>query len=191
LVNGASLLNTMFLRQVKIGSLQNFGYLVADEKTKLAFVIDPSFNAKPLQRIADENGFQIIYILNTHSHRDHCSDNERLSQETGAKIAIHKLSHVPKDISLNDGDILKAGNLELKVIHTPGHSADSCCFIVDKAIFTGDTLFVGECGRTDLADSNMEAMHDSLLRKIRNLDDSLTVYKPRTLPEFIKFMSEP
>ncbi len=115
---------------------------------------------------------------------------------------------------MNDGDVLKVGNLEIKVVHTPGHCPDSCCFIAEKAIFTGDTLFVGECGRTDLPGSDVKSMHDSLLNKIRNLPDELVVYpghdygktptstlgyekannytlKHRTLPEFIRFMSEP
>ena len=204
----------MFVHQEKLGRMDNFGYLVADEKTKLAAVIDPSVDSRPLQALAAKKGFKIIYILNTHDHHDHTADNERLARETGAKIAAHRLARTRKDISLEDGDVLKIGELELKVLHTPGHSIESCCFIAGVALFTGDTLFVGECGRTDLPRSDVEAMHDSLRHKIRSLDDDLTVYpghdygkrqssplgyekrhnytlKPRTLAEFIKFMSEP
>jgi len=210
----ASTATSMFIKQAKLGQTDNFGYLVADEKTKLAAVIDPSMDARPLQNVAVQNGFRIIYILNTHDHHDHTTDNGRLAQETGAKIAAHRLARTEKDIPLEDGDVLRIGELELKVLHTPGHSVESCCFIVDKALFTGDTLFVGECGRTDLPRSDVRAMHDSLLNKIVSLDDDLVVYpghdygktpssplgyekkhnytlKPRSLPEFIKFMSEP
>jgi len=204
----------MFVHQEKLGRMNNFGYLVADEKSKLAAVIDPAVDSRPLQALAAEKGFKIIYILNTHDHQDHTADNERLARETGAKIAAHRLARTRKDISLEDGDVLKIGELELKVLHTPGHSIESCCFIAGVALFTGDTLFVGECGRTDLPRGDVEAMHDSLRHKIRSLDDDLTVYpghdygkrqssplgyekrhnytlKPRTLAEFIKFMSEP
>ncbi len=204
----------MFLKQLKLGDMDNFGYLVADEDSKTAAVIDPSFDARPLQAIAERGGFRIVYILNTHGHSDHVQDNERLARETGAKVAAHALSRVRKDVSLEDGDRLDIGALELRVLHTPGHSQDSCCFIVEKALFTGDTLFVGECGRTDLPGSNVRAMYDSLFYKIRNLPDDMTVYpghdygdgpfsplgrekeenytlRPRTLPEFVKFMSEP
>ena len=204
----------MFVRQVKIRGSDNFGYLVADEGTKQAAVIDPSMDSAAIQKIASERGFRIVYVLNTHEHRDHTSDNERLARETGAKVAAHRLSGARKDVSLEDGDILELGDLQVKVLHTPGHSPDACCFIVGKALFTGDTLFIGECGRTDLPGSDVGAMHDSLLRRIRSLDDDLIVYpghdygetptstlgdekehnytlKQRSLEEFVRFMSEP
>jgi glyoxylase-like metal-dependent hydrolase (beta-lactamase superfamily II) len=102
----------------------------------------------------------------------------------------------------------------VQVLHTPGHTPDGCCFLAGKALFTGDTLFVGECGRVDLADSDVEAMYDSLMRRLFELPDDLVVYpghdygrtststigrekrenyvlRPRTLPQFIAFMREP
>ncbi len=204
----------MFIKQVRVGSSDNFGYLFADERSKLAAIVDPSYDARDLQRLAEERGLRIVYIFNTHSHRDHIGDNERLARETGAKVVAHISSKARKDVSVNDGDVVNVGHLEVKVLHTPGHCPDACCFIVEKAIFTGDTLFVGECGRTDLPGSDVKAMHNSLLSKIHNLPDDLVVYpghdygktptstigyekannytlKPRTLPEFIKFMNEP
>lgn len=204
----------MFLKQSRPGNMDNFGYLVADEQSRLAAVIDPSFDARPLQRLAKEQRFRISLILNTHGHYDHTFDNDRLARETTAKVAAHRLARTRVDIPLEGGEVLKLGSLDIKVLHTPGHSPDSCCFIADKALFTGDTLFVGECGRTDLPGSDVEAMYDSLLHKIRSLDDDLTVYpghdygewpvsplgyekehnytlQQRTLQEFIRFMSEP
>ena len=210
----ASGIRDMFVQQVKVGDTDNFGYVIADEETKMAAIIDPSMDSRPFQEISAKHGFRIVYILNTHEHRDHIANNERVARETGAKIAAHRLSQARKDVAFEDGASLKIGNLLVKVLHTPGHSPDSCCFIVGKALFTGDTLFVGECGRTDLPRSDVKAMHDSLLNRIRSLDDDLIVYpghdygktptstlgyekennytlKPRTLEEFIRFMEEP
>jgi glyoxylase-like metal-dependent hydrolase (beta-lactamase superfamily II) len=126
----------------------------------------------------------------------------------------HKNSPLPKDISCSDSDILSIGNLKLKVIHTPGHSQDSICLLCDdgKFVLTGDTLFVGNCGRTDLPGSSSAELYHSLFDKLSNLEDSLVVYpghdygatptstignekktnfvlRPRTEEEFVQFMS--
>jgi len=119
-----------------------------------------------------------------------------------------------KDISVDDGDILKLGTTSIKAIYTPGHTQDGICLLVDGKLLTGDTLFVGECGRTDLAGSSVEDMYHSLLGKLLQLDDSIEVYpghdygatpsstigierrtnytlEKRTLEEFFEFMSSP
>jgi glyoxylase-like metal-dependent hydrolase (beta-lactamase superfamily II) len=129
-------------------------------------------------------------------------------------VAAHRLCRARKDVPLEDGRTLAVGKLEVQVLHTPGHTPDGCCFLAGKALFTGDTLFVGECGRVDLADSDVEAMYDSLMRRLFELPDDLVVYpghdygrtststigrekrenyvlRPRTLPQFIAFMREP
>ena len=194
--------------------MANFGYVIGDPETKEAAVIDPSFNAKELQRAAKENGFAIRFIFNTHHHPDHVFDNERLADETGGTIAAHRLSEVRKDLVLDDGQLVKVGRLKVKVVHTPGHSPDSCCFIVSGRVFTGDCLFVGDCGRVDLPGSSVEAMYDSLFQKVRKMEDALIVcpghhygktplstigeekrsnfaLQPRTLEEFVRFMAAP
>ncbi|HYY48956.1 MAG TPA: MBL fold metallo-hydrolase, partial [Thermoplasmata archaeon] len=167
-----------------------------------------------LQKSAAENGYAIQWIFDTHHHPDHIFDNERLANETGAKVAAHRLSEVRKDVVLEDGMIVKVGELAIKVVHTPGHSPDSCCYIVGGRVFTGDCLFVGDCGRVDLPGSSVEAMYDSLFHKVRKLDDALIVcpghhygksptstigeekrtnytLQPRELVEFIRFMKAP
>jgi glyoxylase-like metal-dependent hydrolase (beta-lactamase superfamily II) len=204
----------MFFLQELIGAMQNFGYLIADPATKVAAVIDPSFDARRLQKAAGENGFSVAFIFNTHHHSDHIFDNERLADETGGKVAAHRLSNVRKDVILEDGEIVKIGELNLRVEHTPGHSPDSCCYVVAGRVFTGDCLFVGDCGRVDLPGSSVEQMYDSLFNKVRKMDDALVVcpghhygktktstigeekrtnftLQPRTLPDFIRFMRTP
>jgi len=204
----------MFFEQRLIGSMANFGYVFGDPATKVAAVIDPSFDARVLQKAAAENGYAIGLIFNTHHHVDHVFDNERLANESGGKVAAHRLSNVRKDLVLDDGQIVDVGGLKVKVVHTPGHSPDSCCFIVSGRVFTGDCLFVGDCGRVDLPGSSVEDMYDSLFNKVRKMDDDLVVcpghhygktpqstigeekrtnftLRPRSLAEFTRFMATP
>ncbi len=165
----------MFFEQRLIGMMANYGYLIGDPEAKVAAVIDPSFDARVFQKVAQENGYTIATIFNTHHHPDHVFDNERLADEASAKVAAHRLSQVRKDIVLEDGSIVPVGSLKVKVVHTPGHSPDSCCFIVGGRVFTGDCLFVGDCGRVDLPGSSIEAMYDSLFHKVRTMDETLVV----------------
>lgn len=204
----------VLVKQFALGPMDNFGYLVGDAQAKVAAVIDPSFDAREIQREAGRLGLRIELVLLTHGHPDHGDDAKRLARETGAKIAAHRASGVAKDLELDDGSVLRLGSVEVKVLHTPGHTPDSCCFLAGKALFTGDTLFVGECGRADLPDSSVAAMHDSLLRVVRGLPDELIVYpghdygpsptstighekahnytlKSRSISEFRLFMREP
>jgi len=204
----------MFLEQRIIGTMQNFGYVIGDPLTKTAAVVDPSFDARVLQKAASENGYDIALIFNTHHHPDHVFDNERLADETGAKVAAHRLSQVRKDLVLEDDQIVPVGDLKVKVVHTPGHSPDSSCFIVAGHVFTGDCLFVGDCGRVDLPGSSVEDMYDSLFNRVRRMDEDLVVcpghhygpssrstigqekrtnhtLQPRSLDEFKAFMRTP
>src|SRR5207249_2496463 len=204
----------MFFEQRLIGTMANFGYVFGDPATKAAAVMDPSFDAQVLQKAAAENGYSIRLILNTHHHPDHVFDNERLANETGGKVAAHRLSRVRKDIVLEDRAILHLGGLGITVEPTPGHSPDSCCFVVGGRVFTGDCLFVGDCGRVDLPGSDIDQMYDSLFHRVRNMDDELVVcpghhygptptstigaerrtnptLQPRSLEEFKVFMKAP
>lgn len=204
----------MFFEQQLIGNMANFGYVIGDPRSKVAAVIDPSFDARILQKAARENGYTVSFIFDTHHHPDHVFDNERLANETGAKVAAHRLSNVRKDLVLEDGMIVAVGDLKVKVVHTPGHSPDSCCYIIEGRVFTGDCLFVGDCGRVDLPGSSVEAMYDSLFNKVRKMDDDLIVcpghhygakptstiaeekrtnytLQPRPLEEFMRFMRTP
>src|SRR5437667_11606095 len=112
----------MFFEQHLIGAMQNFGYVIGDPKTKRAAVVDPSFDARILQKVAKENGYSIELIFNTHHHRDHVFDNERLADETGAKGAAHRLSELRTDVVLEDASIVQAGELIVDVVHSRGHS---------------------------------------------------------------------
>jgi len=192
----------------------NFSYIIAEEDSGEAAVIDPSFNADVIIRWAKEARFGIRYIINTHHHKDHVGDNSKIKSCFSSKIVAHRLSKTEKDVEVIDGDVLKVGGLATRVIHTPGHTPDSICLLVDRRLLTGDTLFVGECGRTDLPGGSSADMFNSLFNKLMKLDDDIEVYpghdygsKPsstigeekstnytlekRSLDEFVEFMKEP
>jgi glyoxylase-like metal-dependent hydrolase (beta-lactamase superfamily II) len=103
--------------------------------------------------------------------------NEQVAEVTGAKIVQHKNSQLEKDIAVSDGDIVQIGNIMLRILYTPGHSKDSMCLLVDdKFILTGDTLFVGNCGRVDLPGSDAKEMYYSLFDRLAKLDENLIIY---------------
>jgi hydroxyacylglutathione hydrolase len=201
----------MFFKQIKNHG-DNFSYVIADEKTKEAVVVDPSFNGDTIIQLVKKQGLDVRYVINTHGHMDHTADNEKVRSNLGAKTVAHKLFSGHKDVGVDNGDVLKLGTINIKVIHTPGHTPDGICLLVDDKLLTGDTLFVGECGRTDLPGSSVEDMYHSLFDKLLKLDDSTEVYpghdygsmpsstigaerktnytlKKRTLEEFVEFMS--
>jgi len=204
----------MFLRQFKEGPTANLSYIVADGEGGNGAVIDPAGDAGRILKAIESEGLRIGYILNTHGHPDHTGGNSKLVSETGARVAAHRLAAVRKDIALDDGAKLEVGSLELEVIHTPGHTRDSVCFLSGHRLFTGDTLFVGECGRTDMPGGDAGALYESLFNKILKLPDDFEIYpghdygprptstigqerrtnytlQPRTREEFIEFMAEP
>jgi len=193
----------------------NFSYIIADEDTKEAAVVDSSFNAEEIINLLSVEKLDLKYVINTHGHSDHTAGNTELTSIFPAKIVAHKLSRVNFDVAVEDGDLLTVGRIQIKVIHTPGHTVDSICLLVDnEKLLTGDTLFVGECGRTDLAGGSSKSMYDSLFNKLMKLDDAVEVYpghdygvktsstigeekkfnytlQPRSLKDFIEFMAEP
>ncbi len=203
----------MLLEQFRIGPHLNFTYLVAEAEGGDGVVIDPSFGIEPVLKAIDERRVKVRYILNTHSHRDHIAGNEEVRARTGAKVVAHRSAPLGQDLSVEDGDAVSAGRLKVEVVHTPGHTKDSVLYIFEGQVATGDTLFVGECGRTDLPGGDPSEMYDSLLYRVVRLDDALVVLpghdygatptstigrekqenytlQPRTREEFLRFLAE-
>ena len=201
----------MFFKQIKHYG-DNFSYVVADGASGEAMVVDPSFNADVIVELVKEKKFNVKYIVNTHGHGDHTAGNEDVKEQCGGKVVAHKLSRTMRDVSVDDGDVLMVGGVEVKVLYTPGHSPDGICLLVDGKLLTGDTLFIDECGRTDLPGGSAEQLYHSFFDKLLTLDDSVVVYpghdygpKPfatlaeqkgsnyvleeRSLKEFLGFMS--
>ena len=156
--------------------MQNFSYVIFDEHDKVGVIIDPSWDLEKILEFLEKNKISAKYIINTHTHFDHVLGNDQVAEITKAAIIQHEKSTLKKDRSVREGEIINVGQVELEVLHTPGHSEDSICLIVDKEdIITGDTLFVGNIGRVDLPGSSPDSMYDSLSR-IAKLEDSLVVY---------------
>ena len=153
----------------------NFAYLIADEKTKEAVIIDPSIDISNIKK--EIEGFQIKYIINTHSHMDHIAGNKELKSLTNAKIIQHKMSPEKHDISVVDNQKIKLGSLILKFIHTPGHIKDHICILTENKLFTGDLLFVGTIGGVGsrFIGSNLEEEYGSL-KRISKLPDNTEIY---------------
>ncbi len=202
----------MKVHQLEVGDMQNFTYILEDEETSEAIVIDPSWDLQDVLQIIERNNLKIKYIVNTHYHFDHTIGNKVMSKATGAKIIQHKDSTLKHDITVSGGDKIKFGNSELTVFHTPGHSKDSICLVGNGKIFSGDTLFVGNCGRVDLPGGSARELYHSLFDVISKMDDTLELYaghnygqsststiekekktnfvlQPRTEDEFVKFMN--
>jgi len=166
----------MKVHQIEVGNMQNFTYIVSDEETGDAIIIDPSWDLDKIEEIITRNDLKIKYIVNTHHHFDHTLGNEAMVKSTGAKIIQYESSTLNHDISVSDGDKIKFGNSELSVLHTPGHSKDSICLIGADKIFSGDTLFVGNCGRVDLPGGSAKELYHSLMDIISNLDENWVLY---------------
>lgn len=166
----------MIVHQVPVGNMQNFTYVLVDESTDEGIIIDPSWDLEKIQEIITRNGIKIKFIVNTHHHFDHTIGNQAITKFTNAPIVQHEASTLPHDVSVKNGDKIKFGNSELLVLHTPGHSKDSICLVGDGKIFSGDTLFVGNCGRIDLPGGSAKDLYHSLFDILYTLDDSLTLY---------------
>jgi len=164
------------VHQIQVGNMQNFTYIVEDDDTNEGIVLDPSWDLDQIEQVITRNDLKIKYIVNTHHHFDHTLGNETLAKSTGAKIIQHEASELQNDITVKDGDVINFGNSELRVLHTPGHSKDSICLIGDGKIFSGDTLFVGNCGRIDLPGGSAKDLYHSLFDVLYSLDENLILY---------------
>ena len=156
--------------------MANFTYVVEDDETSEAIVIDPSWDLDTIEQVIKRNDLKIKYIVNTHHHFDHTLGNQAMAESTGAPIIQHEASELENDIKVKDGDVITFGNSELQVYHTPGHSKDSICLVGDGKIFSGDTLFVGNCGRVDLPGGSAKELYHSLFDILYTLDDNLELY---------------
>jgi glyoxylase-like metal-dependent hydrolase (beta-lactamase superfamily II) len=170
------------LKQVEIGPMANYVYFVGDPKTREVAVVDPAWDVDRIEEIARENDVTISKILITHSHFDHINGVEELLNRTKARVYIHKaeaefMRAVWSDlVKVESGDTTKLGEVEITFIHTPGHTPGSQCFLVQNNLVSGDTLFVGACGRCDLPGSSPEDMYASLTQKLMKLDEGTIVF---------------
>ena len=168
----------MIIKQIAIGYLDNFSYLAGCESTRKALVIDPGPDVERIVSLAADENLDIVTIVNTHGHGDHTAGNAKLKARTGAQIVIHELDgdrYPDADVLLNNVKTLKLGEITFDVIHTPGHTPGGICLQARGNLFTGDTLFVGDSGRTDLAGGDRPTLGKSI-RRLMELPDPTVVW---------------
>ena len=168
----------MIIKQLKMGIMDNFCYLIGCEKSRKAMVIDPGTDSARIVSQAQNEGFEIETILNTHAHGDHTAGNAELKKLTGARIVIHELDaggYPDADVNLSAEKTLELGEISFDVIHTPGHTPGGICLYAEGNLFTGDTLFVGDSGRTDLAGGHRPTLGASI-RRLMELPDETVVW---------------
>ncbi len=186
----------METKQIFLPRMANFCYMIGDEETGTAAVIDPAFDAKKILSEIAAAGYKITHVINTHGHADHVSANSDIIKATGAMLCIHQadasqvagilnrsLSRIlggkgspGADCMLSDGDTITVGKTVLRVIHTPGHTPGSICIYTKGNLFTGDTLFVGAVGRTDLPGGATATLLSSIREKLYILPDETVVW---------------
>jgi glyoxylase-like metal-dependent hydrolase (beta-lactamase superfamily II) len=186
----------MIIKQLKVGVMEVFCYILGCEDTHRGLLIDPAGDEDFILETADDLGLTIESVVNTHGHPDHTCGNRKIKDETGAKIYMHPSDDrmfnspegevmarqwgftpsPPADVLVKDGDTIPFGNQALTVIHTPGHSPGGICLQGGNNLFTGDTLFVGAVGRTDLPGGSLEIMLNSIKEKILALPDDTIIW---------------
>jgi len=166
----------MIIEQLEIGTMDNFSYIVGCEETRKALVVDPGRDVKRIVSAAEKQGLAIETIVNTHGHGDHTAGNVSLKSLTGANIIIHALDaagYPAADMLLKDEKILQLGTITFDVIHTPGHTPGGICLYAQGNLFTGDTLFVGDSGRTDLPGGHRPTLGNSIRRLMQLPGDTV------------------
>ena len=170
----------MLVEQIRVGHMDNFCYLVACQETKKAAIIDPGADRDRILNYINEHGLTVEYILATHFHFDHTEAAPSLRQETGARLAMHE-ADIPYyqqevDVVLHDGDIIQIGDtVRLEVLHTPGHTPGGVCYYGNGKLFTGDTLFVKDSGRTDLPYGHRPTLGASIRRLMELPEDTVVM----------------
>ncbi len=165
--------------------MQNFSYIIGDEKSKEAAVVDAGWEVDGLIELSHKEKLKINKIILTHSHYDHVQKADEMATKTGADVYFHEddFNEIKKIIKnpsvklhkLKNDDEIKVGNIKIKILHTPGHCPGAICLLFEGKLVTGDTLFVNAIGRVDLPGADAIQMFESL-EKIKKLNDDIEVY---------------
>jgi hydroxyacylglutathione hydrolase len=174
--------SSIYLKQVELGPMANYVYFVGDSDSREVAVVDPAWDVDRIVEMAQESDLTITKILITHSHFDHINGVEALLNRAKAKVYINKAEAEfmkavwPDLVKVDSGDTTRVGDVDITFLHTPGHTPGSQCFMVQNRLISGDTLFIGACGRCDLPGSSPEDMYRSLTQKLAKLDDHTVVF---------------
>lgn len=179
----------MVIKTYPLGEYGANCYLVINDKNREGIVIDPGANGAGLIKEIEKLTYNIKGILLTHAHFDHIGGVKELKDKYNIPVYVNQgeidnskvdnnvYSKLPNDCSLiNDGDVLNIGEINIKCLHTPGHSKGGMCFLIEDSVFTGDTLFQGSIGRTDFISGDFKTLIDSIQKKLITLDGDTKVY---------------
>jgi hydroxyacylglutathione hydrolase len=183
---------SLYFKQMEIGPMQNYVYLIGSTETRKAAVVDAAWDIDEILRIAAQNEMEITHALVTHTHPDHVGGEfagleiagaTELLEKCKAKIVVHKAeAEFIKGVSSSDmiktdnGDKVDVGGVEIQLMHTPGHTPGSQCFLVGNRVVSGDTLFIDACGRVDFPGGDPEQMYHSLTQKLMALPDEMILF---------------
>jgi glyoxylase-like metal-dependent hydrolase (beta-lactamase superfamily II) len=187
---GAGAAAALYVRQMELGPMQNFVYLVGDREAGECVVVDPAWEIDTIVRTAEADGLRITGVLITHTHQDHVGGSladwgmpgripgvEELLRQVPARVYVHRaerefLRGFGSDlVAVESAMDLPVGRFTVTFIHTPGHTPGSQCFLVDGRLISGDTLFIQACGRTDLPGGDPSELHRSLTQRLGRLPD--------------------
>ena len=172
----------IYIKQFEVGIMANFVYFVGDKKTREVYVVDPAWEVDTILRKAKEEDLKIKGALITHYHYDHTNGITDITKELDIPIYVNKadipfLDEKPSNIKAVDSAFkVQAGDVEIEMIHTPGHTPGSQCFKISDNLVSGDTLFIGGCGRTDLPGGNAEELYFSLTKRLAKMSDSTILF---------------
>ena len=175
----------MIFKQIPVGPMQNFAYLIGDKATKEAVVADAGWDIDKLIAISNKEELKINKIILTHSHYDHIQKVNELAEKTNSAVYFHEddfneikmaiKNPAVKLIKLKNNDEINVGKIKIKIMHAPGHTPGAICLLVGNKLLTGDTLFVNAIGRTDMAGGDPSKLFESL-QKLKKLNDDVEVY---------------
>ena len=184
--------NRLYFKQLEIGPMQNYVYLIGSTTTRKVAVVDAAWEIDTILKIAKQDEMEITHAFVTHTHPDHVGGGfagmeidgvTELLEKCKAKVVVHKAeAEFIKGLSSSDmiksdnGDKIDVGGVEIQLMHTPGHTPGSQCFLVDGRIVSGDTLFIDACGRVDFPGGNPEQMYNSLTQKLMALPDDTILF---------------
>ena len=186
----------LYFKQIEIGPMKNYVYLIGSTETRKAAVVDAAWEIDTILKIAAQDDMEITHAFVTHTHPDHVGGGfagmeiagvTELLEKCKAKVVVHKAEAEfikglsPSDMIKSDnGDKIDVGGIEIELMHTPGHTPGSQCFLVDGRVVSGDTMFIDACGRVDFPGGNPEQMYYSLTQKMAALPDETILFPATT-----------